>query len=185
MEVEVDATLAHALLQFSEIASRNLPGPRKPEMPQLGVRNSQMQVVRAAEVRRSLTPPGDIRSEIAFQNDINALLARFDELKVPWQPLGGTLPALPPSVVADTTPVPALRPPRRGRGAEPGAAASGKAQRLRVLEGGAPMLDLIAPVLTPVVRVVAPEPTPTPTLVPRPAAAPARAAGGRAPRRRA
>jgi hypothetical protein len=164
---------------------------RKPEMPEPEVREGQMQIVRAAEVRRSLTVPGDIKSEVAFQNDINALLARFDELKVPWLPLSGTLPA---SVVADTTPVPSIaKPSRRPRRQD------APAPRFRVVGGGAaPTIDLLAVTPSPV-RVAAPKPGPTiripgpttPVPVPisdaadsGPIAAPARVAGGRGPRRR-
>jgi len=41
-------------------------------------------VLPAQNVRSSLTTPGDIRSDIAFQNDINNLLARIEEVKLPW-----------------------------------------------------------------------------------------------------
>jgi hypothetical protein len=41
-------------------------------------------VLPAQNVRSSLTTPGDIRSDIAFQNDINNLLARIEEAKLPW-----------------------------------------------------------------------------------------------------
>jgi hypothetical protein len=41
-------------------------------------------VLPAQNVRSSLTTPGDIRSDIAFQNDINNLLARIEEVKSPW-----------------------------------------------------------------------------------------------------
>ena len=41
-------------------------------------------VLPAQNVRSSLTTPGDIRSDIAFQNDINSLLARIEEAKLPW-----------------------------------------------------------------------------------------------------
>ena len=37
----------------------------------------QVKIVTAAEARRALTEEGDIRSEVAFQNDINTLLARL------------------------------------------------------------------------------------------------------------
>lgn len=43
----------------------------------------QVRIVTAAEARRALTKEGDIRSEVAFQNDINTLLARLEETKVP------------------------------------------------------------------------------------------------------
>jgi hypothetical protein len=42
----------------------------------------QVRIVTAAEARRALTD-GDIRSEVAFQNDINTLLARLEETKIP------------------------------------------------------------------------------------------------------
>jgi len=34
--------------------------------------------VHVAEVRRAVVPAGDIREDVAFQNDINGLLARLD-----------------------------------------------------------------------------------------------------------
>ena len=43
-------------------------------------------MVAAPGVRRTLTPPGDIRADIDFQNDINHLLARMEESKMPWKP---------------------------------------------------------------------------------------------------
>jgi len=36
-------------------------------------------IIAAAEVRRALVQPGDIRAEVEFQNDINGLLARIDD----------------------------------------------------------------------------------------------------------
>lgn len=45
----------------------------------------EVEVIPAPSVRRSLTTPGDIRSDIAFQNDINNLLARIEEVKLPWK----------------------------------------------------------------------------------------------------
>jgi hypothetical protein len=51
---------------------------RKPE--------TDIEIVPAAEARRALTK-GDIRSEVAFQNDINTLLARLEETQLPMQPL--------------------------------------------------------------------------------------------------
>src|SRR3954463_14309672 len=82
-------------------------------MPQPVVPQPQMQIVRATDVRRSLTIPGDVRTEVAFQNDINALLARFDEARVPWLPLGSTLPALTIPMAPDATPVLMLKPAAR------------------------------------------------------------------------
>jgi len=51
----------------------------------------QVRIVTAAEARRALTN-GDIRSEVAFQNDINTLLARLEETKVPLEALAGPQP---------------------------------------------------------------------------------------------
>ena len=48
------------------------------------MKTSDIEVVPAPSVRRSLTTPGDIRSDISFQNDINGLLARIEEAKQPW-----------------------------------------------------------------------------------------------------
>ena len=45
---------------------------------------AEVLVLPAQNVRSSLTTPGDIRSDIAFQNDINNLLARIEEVKLPW-----------------------------------------------------------------------------------------------------
>jgi hypothetical protein len=45
---------------------------------------AEVEVLPAQSVRSSLTTPGDIRSDIAFQNDINNLLARIEEVKLPW-----------------------------------------------------------------------------------------------------
>jgi hypothetical protein len=52
----------------------------------------QVRIVTAAEARRALTK-GDIRSEVAFQNDINTLLARLEETKVPLLALAGPQPS--------------------------------------------------------------------------------------------
>ena len=48
------------------------------------MKTSDVEVLSAPNVRRSLTTPGDIRSDICFQNDINSLLARIEEAKQPW-----------------------------------------------------------------------------------------------------
>jgi hypothetical protein len=53
------------------------------------------EVLNVAEARRALTQ-GDIRSDVAFQNDVNRLLAALDELERPAQGrsrcLNGRLP---------------------------------------------------------------------------------------------
>jgi len=51
----------------------------------------QVKIVTAAEARRALTK-GDIRDEVAFQNDINTLLARLEETRVPLQALSRPQP---------------------------------------------------------------------------------------------
>lgn len=48
--------------------------------------NVEIEIVAAADARRALTD-GDIRSDVAFQNDINTLLARLEENQLPMQPL--------------------------------------------------------------------------------------------------
>lgn len=45
-------------------------------------------IVAAAGVRRAVVPSGDIREDIAFQNDINLLLARLDAGNTPLKALG-------------------------------------------------------------------------------------------------
>lgn len=44
--------------------------------------------LRTAQIRRALVSPGDIRSEVEFQNDVNCLLARLQEKIPPLQALG-------------------------------------------------------------------------------------------------
>jgi hypothetical protein len=51
----------------------------------------EVKIVTAAEARRALTN-GDIRSEVAFQNDINTLLARLEETRVPLRALSRPQP---------------------------------------------------------------------------------------------
>jgi hypothetical protein len=48
--------------------------------------DSHIKIVSAAEARRELTD-GGIRDEVAFQNDINTLLARLEEKVVPLKAL--------------------------------------------------------------------------------------------------
>ena len=49
------------------------------------MRTPNIEILAAPSVRRSLTTPGDIRTEIDFQNDINSLIARMDNLPLPWK----------------------------------------------------------------------------------------------------
>jgi hypothetical protein len=47
--------------------------------------SSNCAVIAAHQVRRALTVPGDIRSDIDFQNDINRLLARIAQVPIPFR----------------------------------------------------------------------------------------------------
>ena len=49
------------------------------------MKTNEVEVLPASAVRRSLSSASDIRSDIAFQNDINNLLARIEEVKLPWK----------------------------------------------------------------------------------------------------
>jgi hypothetical protein len=51
-----------------------------------------VKIVAAAEARRALTG-GDIRDDVAFQNDINTLLARLEEKVVPLKALAAPIRA--------------------------------------------------------------------------------------------
>jgi hypothetical protein len=80
---------------------------------------TETEILAASEVRRSLTRDNDIRGTIAFQNDVNALLARVEQMQMPWRSLSDLEPApLASAIVADTTPLPVAIPkatPRIGR----------------------------------------------------------------------
>jgi len=68
----------------------------------------------ASQVRRTLTDARDIRADIEFQNDVNALLARVEHLQMPWRSLADLNPApFSSAIVADTTPLPVVRPGQR------------------------------------------------------------------------
>ena len=64
------------------------------EIPERGADMNvpEVKIVTAAEARRALTN-GDIRSEVAFQNDINTLLARLEETRVPLRALSRPQPS--------------------------------------------------------------------------------------------
>jgi hypothetical protein len=47
----------------------------------------EIRIVGPAEVREALTSEGDIRGDVAFQNDINRLLAWFEESPLPLRAL--------------------------------------------------------------------------------------------------
>jgi len=50
------------------------------------MKQREVEIVTAREARRVLTG-GDLKSEVAFQNDINTLLARLDEKQPPLRAL--------------------------------------------------------------------------------------------------
>jgi len=50
------------------------------------MKQREVEIVMAREARRVLTG-GDLKSEVAFQNDINTLLARLDEKQPPLRAL--------------------------------------------------------------------------------------------------
>jgi hypothetical protein len=50
---------------------------------------SLYEFVAAPLVRRTLVVRGDVRSDVAFQNDINALLAEIEEEPVPFRSMSG------------------------------------------------------------------------------------------------
>jgi hypothetical protein len=55
----------------------------------------EVEILTAAAARRALTN-GDIRNEIAFQNDINALIARLEEKRSPLRALSDLQPDVTP-----------------------------------------------------------------------------------------
>lgn len=50
---------------------------------------SVFEFVEAPLVRRALTIRGDLRSEVAFQNDIDALVSLMDHIPVPFRSVAG------------------------------------------------------------------------------------------------
>jgi hypothetical protein len=76
----------------------------------------EIEIVAAAEVRRTMTPDGDLRSDIAYQNDVNALLARVEQWHMPWRSISDISPEpLESAIVAETTPVPRIVGPSIGK----------------------------------------------------------------------
>jgi hypothetical protein len=47
--------------------------------------------IAASSLRRLLTVRGDLRSEVAFQNDVDALLGRIEEMAVPFRSVAGLI----------------------------------------------------------------------------------------------
>jgi hypothetical protein len=80
------------------------------------MRELETEILTASEVRRSLADGRDIQSDIDFQNDVNALLARVEHLQMPWRSLSDLNPApLASAIVSDHTPLPSVRGPQRTR----------------------------------------------------------------------
>ena len=76
----------------------------------------ETEILAAGEIRRSLTPSGDLRGDIAFQHDVNALLARVEQWQMPWRSAWDISPApLGSAIVSETTPMPRLVGPQIGR----------------------------------------------------------------------
>jgi hypothetical protein len=66
----------------------------------------------AGEVRRALARASDIRGDVEFQNDVNALLARVEHLQMPWRSLSDVSPSpIASAIVSDATPLPVVRRP--------------------------------------------------------------------------
>ena len=55
------------------------------------MKQREVEIVMAREARHVLTG-GDLKSEVAFQNDINTLLARLDEKQPPLRALSNPQP---------------------------------------------------------------------------------------------
>jgi hypothetical protein len=80
------------------------------------MRETETEILAAAEVRRALASGSDIRGDIDFQNDVNALLARVEYIQMPWRSLSDLNPApLASAIVPDATPLPVVRDVQRTR----------------------------------------------------------------------
>ena len=88
-----------------------------------------VEIMTAPNVRRSLTTPGDIRSDIDFQNDINSLLARIEDTQLPWKAVARLM----------STGVPERPVAQRRR--------NSVTMPLRVLDGGGATVNLTTPTL--------------------------------------
>jgi hypothetical protein len=86
----------------------------------MDIKELGIEIVAAAQVRRSFVDGRDIRGDVEFQNDVNALLARVEHLQMPWRSLSDLSPSpLPSAIVADNTPLPVRRPAVAGLGRLP------------------------------------------------------------------
>jgi hypothetical protein len=67
----------------------------------------KIEIVASVDVRKTLNRAGDVRGDVAFQNDVNALLARFEQMAVPWRALTDERPSEPARpIITDATPGP-------------------------------------------------------------------------------
>lgn len=83
---------------------------------QTKMKELEIEIVAAGEVRRSMTPDGDLRGDVAYQNDVNALLARVEQWHMPWRSISDiSPPPLESAIVADATPMPSLVRPSIGK----------------------------------------------------------------------
>lgn len=74
------------------------------------MRELETEILAAGEIRRTLAPARDIRGDIEFQNDVNALLARVEHLQMPWRSLSDVSPSpIESAIVSDSTPLPVVR----------------------------------------------------------------------------
>jgi hypothetical protein len=86
----------------------------------MDIKELGIEIVTAAQVRRSFVDGRDIRGDVEFQNDVNALLARVEHLQMPWRSLSDLSPSpLASAIVADNTPLPVRRPGLAGIGRLP------------------------------------------------------------------
>ena len=112
--VESRVAISGALVQIPVLKAvflRSLGGVSVPGERRIKMRELEIEILAASEVRRTLTNGRDIRGDVDFQNDVNALLARVEHLQMPWRSLSDLSPApLASAIMADTTPLPVARP---------------------------------------------------------------------------
>ena len=93
-----------------------VPGYRGGGGEETHMRELETEILSAGEIRRTLADSRDIRSDVEFQNDVNALLARVEHLQMPWRSLSDLNPApLASAIVADMTPLPVARADKAAR----------------------------------------------------------------------
>ena len=85
-ETQVGATTAIGIFDRGGVGAGTGIADEVGRAVRLVMKSPEVDIVSAQEVRRSLVEAGDIRAEIAFQNDINALLATVDAFKTTPDP---------------------------------------------------------------------------------------------------